>query len=281
MARYTKQPTATAIGRGTTRDVDVSIEHNAVNPGTIRFRGGAQLTGVIINGSAVFGHAAGKRCIDVPSGIGNGLCFGYMFPLQILRPADAGAVNPRQGIVRMVSGMLKSGATGGAPNSDIGLDVLIGNPGGIADLWTANNSHLSGASGFSVQLDAAAVWKWKIKNPDTVSGLWAEDLALPAAVQAQLNSLTTAGIVEFRMYDATFALEAKCELYIDGALILTRYWTNPAGVVTPVLPPMGPNGVGVTGNLLTFQMRNTSQGPPHMYFLDPCMIIGANDAGTL
>lgn len=267
------------IGRGSNREIDVTVDDSNLSTlDQMRWRSGVVFTGSTVNSSSVWGYHSGRRCIVVPSGLGNGWFSQFCLTPTIQKPANKGALALRQNVHRLLVNMAcgdLSGVTNA--NSDIGVDCLIGVPSGMSDLRTNNNTHLPGSSGMGVLLMLSGKWAFWVKQPDTPAGQVTEALDLPDDIQTALNSGEWSE-VEFRVYDATATVEAKLELWINARKILTRHWV---GGTDPLLPPMGNQGVGVTGSGLVLQLRNTSTGPPSMFFAWPTLISGPADAGTL
>jgi hypothetical protein len=276
------QPTAqNGPASGTTRTIDLSLaEYDLGSRGTMIWRSGVVVSGMVNSGGDGWLFRRGRQALVISSGLGYGWFCSYGLVPLIQRIANRGALAAIAGVTRLLVSMAvddMSGVTN--PNSDIGVDVLIGLPSGISDLRTANNTHLAGSSGWAVLFMPSGMWDFVVKQPDTNSGVFSESTPLPDSVQTALNSGEPSEI-EFRVIDATASAEAKMQLWINGVKILTRYWVAGQSA-DALLPPLGTVAAGVTGTVLILQLRNTSTGPPAMYFYRPQLIQGPNDSGTL
>jgi len=222
----------------------------------------------ISNLSTLLAFQSGRMSWKVPSGLGNGTMIVYGFPVLTANPTKGNSFALQRGVVRIICTMYADSFV--SPNNDVGMLAIIGGA-ALTDLTPKNNVTTAGSSGFGVLMQGSK-WKWVIKYSNTGSAVFAEavDVTWDAA------SALTPAQVEFRIFEATATDPARCDLMIDSAVILTRYWVNPTGVTTPVLPPMT-----TTAGAIYAQIRNTSTGPAGAYFGDFSVIKGPNDAGTL
>lgn len=262
---------------GITRDVDLTLATNSgtneigAAPSTTRELRGALTaggqTGVGISSvSTLLAAPNGRLVWNVTSGLGNGAMIQYGVPITTILPTNKAAYSLRRGVVRVISTLFADSAQ--TPNNDVGMQIVIGG-GTLAQLLANNNVSGPGKSGYGIWM-IANKWVWGIKLVNTAQGVLSEAIDLGLTV-------TQENLIEIRTYDAVDTLKpAKVELYINNVLILTRYWVNPAGVVTPTLPPFSAaNGVVIYG-----QIRNTSTGPANCYFGDFSVIHGPNNEGT-
>jgi len=225
---------------GGSRWIDYSLDHQSgVAPGTVvgasAMRGRAG-TGAITNlittvGSPTWATIGGRQAISIPASAGAGVVAAIGSAIATTRLAS-GAIGPRMYVYRFSSVAQWPSAAAAA---DVGSLIKIASTVGTAlsaDLTTEGSTTGSGVPGFGVlQTGVAGVWNW-VNKKESVAG-FSETVALS-------NTLSDGAwhTIEHRIYDATNALEARYELWIDNTLILVRYWTNPSGVGSVVLPPL-------------------------------------------
>jgi hypothetical protein len=263
---------------GITRDCDLTLwsSSGAMEIGAgvgmaraVRSMGDASATGINISSvSTIFGVDKYNRLVaDIPSGLGNGTMIQYGIPVTTLLPLNHAAYGLRRGITRMIATL--SSDVAATPNNDVGMQFVIGG-GTLAQLYANNNVTGAGKSGFGIWM-VAGKWIWGGKLVNTAQ------FVLSETVDLGLDVLEPSA-VEVRVYDAVDSLKpAKVEVWVNNVLFLTRYWVNPAGVVTPVLPPFG----AALGAAIYAQIRNTSLGPTHARFGDFSLIHGPNNEGTI
>jgi hypothetical protein len=270
---------------GTTRDCDLVIDTTTgireagTAYSTVRnlrtgvSGSGNQNIGLVKSGIAVaikFGYPVAA----VSSGLGNGAAIQYGIGIQT-DITNAGffpaAFSLRRGVTRIISTMFAEAAV--VPNNDVGMQAVIGGA-TLVELLPVSGGG-AGKIGFGIWMIDGA-WIWATKNAADAAGQLSDKTPLlsngnPLVVTAPTQA-------EIRIFDSAGGLpsathNARVEIWLQSKLFLTRYWTNPDDVDTPVLPPLiAP---------VYPQIRNTSTGPANAYFGDFSLIHGPVNEGTL
>lgn len=272
---------------GTNRDCDLQL---CTNGGTLNvgepFSNARNLrTGLsmskqdvqVVLSSTTVAVQGGRIVADVTSGLGNGAMICYGIPVctdHTLGAFSPSAYELRRGVTVISSTMFAP--TSEAPNNDVGMMAVIGG-GSLAELLPVDASAGNGKSGFGIWMLSGGGWFWGMKSQTDAAGDLTEAIALP-----QGTVVTKPRQAQMRVYDQGPGLpnahtNARVELWWQGLKFLTRYWTNPTGVTTPVLPVLD----AVQGAAIYPQIRNTSTGPAHAYFGDFSLIHGPVNEGTI
>lgn len=276
MSRLTKQPIA-ALPTGSTRTIDYALNDSAA--GAVIDATGLQnavrnlRSGVVENAqlsisTCVWTFSQGRMMVAIKSGLNNGFAWLKGMTVTTQRPPIPGSLTLRG--PRVTRFLVTQAAPFYIPNADVGTNILISSAGGISDLFTAIGTGPN-KSGFGVQMIQNR-WNFVNKWQGVGSGNFTE------AVDLGLGAIGGLIDTEFRIYDATFQQEARLEVWVAGLLRLTRYWTNPLGVGTPLLPPLNTT---LSGAQLFMQHRSTSTAPADVLIADSSIIQGTADSGTL
>lgn len=270
---------ASQPGKGTTRAIDLVLDMRAAGivPGgnitnaTFYRRSGLAGPGLTVSPSPVYCVYNGRAGYRVLSGLGAAAGWDLGLGVCTLQPTFGGQLATQQQVTIYRTSLAAGSFV--SPNNDVGMVIKICSGTSTGDLIGAPTGSASGQSGFGVMMLGNA-WCYVMKLLGQAQNTVTEQVTLVWPT----NDPTIPVDCEFRIYDATLALPGSVELWIAGVKQLTRYWVNPAGVVTPVLPPFA-SGVG--GMQLRMAHRNTSTGPAYVEFYDVAVIQGPADAGTI
>ncbi len=274
-----------ALAKGSSRFIDfvhdnysVSAGGNTIGSNNVSTQGRSRLgtPGLSAGTANIFTPSSaqvqlwkGKQCIGIPSGLSYGMTCDFGLLVATVRP-QKGAQQLRQHVTRIVVQLsIDEGANPLANiNNDVGLFAKFSDGRFLINDWTGGSGLYPSYFGCAVMLRPAG-WCWVVKQNNDVTLYDVTPLAWPVNYADWCE-------VEFRIIDATDTQEASIQLWLNGVKVLTRYWTNPAGVSSYQLPPFSVKGAQIFSVL-----RNTSTGPQMLYAGDWSTIVGPNDAGTL
>jgi hypothetical protein len=272
-----QQPIA-KLPEGSSRIIDLALDYTglsvvvgatAINNRILNLRSGLIETAALSISAGVYDFYQGRIVVAIPPGVNYGFAWAKGMPVTTQRAPVPGSLALRGDRVTRFLASMAAGTT--TPNGDMGTAILVSSaPGAVFDLYSTPGTGPS-RSGFGVyMLDNE--WTFFIKKQAVGAGAFNEKVKLGLGNDGSLID------TEFRIYDATFAQEAKMELWIRQQLVLTRYWVNPPNVATETLPPLN---VTLSGAQLYMQHRNTSAASGPVYIADPGIIAGPVDSGTL
>jgi hypothetical protein len=275
--RRHQQP-ITKLPTGSSRIIDLALEYTGVAPTLgatglnnriLNLRSGLVELAALTIAGGVYDYYQGRLVVAIPPALNNGFAWVKGLPVTTVRPPRAGSLELRGArVTRFLASMACETLT---PNADMGTSIVVAGSsvGAVTDLFTSNGTG-SSKSGFGVHMIGNA-WTFFIKKQGLASGQFTELVPLGLGNDGSLID------TEFRILDATFAQEAKLELWIRKQLALTRYWVNPPGVNTATLPAFATT---LSGAQLYMQHRNTTVATGPVYIADPGIIAGTADSGT-